>query len=98
MMTDDQKKTLAVFESKVRQLIFLYGALKTKNAELENQLSAKNEELQLAQDKIRELNSRYDNLKIAKTLSFKQGEVKSAKQKLSKLVREIDNCIALLNE
>ena len=97
-MTEDQKKTLAVFESRVRQLILLCDRLKAENADLNKQLSARNVELQSAQDMIKELTVRYDNLKIAGMISFQQGETKGAKQKLSKLVREVDKCIALLNE
>jgi predicted nuclease with TOPRIM domain len=97
-MTENQKKTLAVFESKVRQLILLCDRLKAENADLNKQLYAQKMELQSAQDTIRELTVRYDNLKIAGMISFRQGEIKGAKQKLSKLVREVDKCIALLNE
>lgn len=97
-MTEDQKRTLAVFESKVRQLILLCDHLKVENADLNKRLSAKKIELQSAQDTIRELTVRYDNLKIAGMISFQQGEIKGAKQKLSRLVREVDKCIALLNE
>jgi predicted nuclease with TOPRIM domain len=97
-MTEDQKKTLAVFESKVQQLMLLCDHLKSENEDLNKQIVVQKSELQSAQDKIRELTARYDNLKIAGMISFRQGEIKGAKQKLSKLVREVDKCIAMLNE
>jgi hypothetical protein len=34
----------------------------------------------------------------AHVLSVQEGEVRNAKLRLSKLVREVDKCIALLNE
>jgi hypothetical protein len=97
-MTDEQKKTLAVFESKVRQLLFLCNTLKAENADLKDQLSATQQALQSTQDENRKLTVQYDYLKIARVVSFKPGEVTHARQKLSKLVREVEKCIALLNE
>jgi len=97
-MTDDQKKKLSVFEDRVRRLMYLCDTLKIEIADLKNDLSVKESELQIANQKIIDLNSQYDNLKIARVVTINQGEIKSAKQKLSKLVREVDRCIALLNE
>ncbi len=97
-MTDDQKKKLTVFETRVRQLLFLCDTLKAENADLKEKLSAKEIDLQSASDEIKALKAQYDNLKIARVVSIQQGEIKNARQKLSKLVREVDRCIALLNE
>ena len=97
-MTEDQKKDLAVFEDRARKLMYLCDTLKTENTRLKEQLSVKEQALQVANNKIFDLNSQYDNLKIARVVTTNQGEIKNAKQKLSKLVREVDKCIALLNE
>ena len=40
----------------------------------------------------------YTNLKTATTISLNGSDVKETKLRLSKLVREVDKCIALLNE
>ena len=40
----------------------------------------------------------YTNLKTAMTISLNGSDVKETKLRLSKLVREVDKCIALLNE
>ena len=47
---------------------------------------------------IGDLNTKCDNMLTAKVVSINEGEAKSAKMRLSKLVREVDKCIALLNE
>jgi hypothetical protein len=44
------------------------------------------------------LEAMYTDLKTARTLSLYDKDIKDTKQKLSGLVREIDKCIALLNE
>ena len=42
--------------------------------------------------------SKFDNLLTAKVVSTNEEERKDARMRLSKLVREVDRCIALLNE
>ena len=41
---------------------------------------------------------RYNDLKTATAISLDGSDVKGTKQRLTKLVREVDKCIALLNE
>jgi chromosome segregation ATPase len=45
-----------------------------------------------------ELKKRYENLKVAKVLAEGDPENQAAKQKITKLIREVDKCIALLNQ
>ena len=97
-MTDDQKQLLAVFESKIHQLMSMYKALKEENTALKNELSEKNKIIQADKENIDHLNLRYENLKIARVVSIRQDEITGAKKRLSKLVQEVDKCIALLNE
>ena len=44
------------------------------------------------------LEVRYTNLKMARTISIHDKDINDTKQRLSRLVREVDKCIALLNE
>ena len=97
-MTEDQLKLVANFEARVRQLMFLYDELKQKNADLAENLAVEKEKSQSLEEEIKRLNIRYDNLKIARIISVKQDDFRGAKKRLSKLVREVDKCIALLNE
>ena len=96
-MTDDQKQLLAVFETKIHQLMLMYKALKEENTALKNELSKKDTIIQAAKESIDHLNLRYENLKIARVVSIRQDEITGAKKRLSKLVQEVDKCIALLN-
>jgi len=60
------------------------------NKELESNIVANKEEFEV-------LKKRYDNLKVAKALAEGDPENQAAKQKITKLIREVDKCIALLN-
>ena len=89
-MTEEDKKLLHTFEGKLRQLLFLYEELKKENLSLRNeiQLECNNKELE----------AKYINLKNARILSINDNDLRDTKQRLAKLVREVDKCIALLNE
>lgn len=98
VMTEEEKKLLNSFETQLRHLIYLHDELKRENAELKKLLEnekLKNEKVQAQYD---ELEVSYTNLKTATAISLNGSDVKETKLLLSKLVREVDKCIALLNE
>lgn len=97
-MTDEEKKLLSTFEARLRHLIYLHDELKRENAELKQLLEAKEEACQKIQADYNELKQSYTNLKTATTISLNGSDVKETKLRLSQLVREVDKCIALLNE
>jgi len=97
-MTEEDKKLLSTFEARLRHLMYLHDELKRENAEIKQLLEEKQEEVAKLRSDFNELEVVYANLKIAKTISLTSSEVKDTKQRLSKLVREVDKCIALLNE
>jgi len=97
-MTEEDKKLLSTFEARLRHLMYLHDELKRENAEMKLLLEEKREEVEGLRSDYNELEVVYANLKIAKTISLTDSEVKDTKQRLSKLVREVDKCIALLNE
>ncbi len=98
VMTEEEKKLLNTFETQLRHLIYLHDELKRENAGLKKLLDnekLKNEKVQAQYDK---LEASYTNLKTATAISLNGSDVKETKLRLSKLVREVDKCIALLNE
>lgn len=97
-MTEEGKKLLSIFDVRIQDLIDLSEARKSRIAELESLLAQKEDELQKALQTIRDLNIKCDNLLTARIVSVNEAEVRNARLRLSKLVREIDKCIALLNE
>lgn len=97
-MTEDHKRLLAVFEVRVRDLMALCDQQKRKIDELAYSLSQKDDELRQAKSMIEELNAKCDNMLTARIVSTNEGEMRNARMRLSKLVREVDKCIALLNE
>ncbi|WP_297908456.1 hypothetical protein [uncultured Parabacteroides sp.] len=97
-MTEDHKRLLAVFEVRVRDLMALCDQQRRRIDELTDVLSLKDEELRQAKEMIDGLNAKCDNMLTARIVSTNEEEMKNARMRLSKLVREVDKCIALLNE
>jgi predicted nuclease with TOPRIM domain len=97
-MTDQEKNLLVDFKAKVKQIIAKNEALKQEK----NQLHGKIGDLEKNISQIRQENSllqkKYENLKLAKMLVASDDENKDAKNRIQKIVREIDKCIALLNK
>lgn len=98
VMTTDERKLLDTFETQVRHLIYLHDEAKREINELKLLLNEKESELLIMQARSQELETNYNNLKSATAISLNGGDVRETKQRLSQLVREIDKCIALLNE
>ena len=97
-MTEEEKKLSSTFEARLRHLIYLHDELKRENAELKQLLEEEKSELEKARAEYKALESSYTDLKTATTISLNGSDVKETKLRLSKLVREVDKCIALLNE
>jgi hypothetical protein len=96
-MIESNNELITSLEGKIDLLVNRYFELKKKSVELEE----KNQKLanrQVESEKqIIDLQIRYDNLKLAKTLEVTQEGATEAKLKINQMVREIDKCIALLN-
>ncbi len=97
-MTEEDKKQLNTFEGKLKHLIYLYEESRKENASLKLQISEKEAEIERIENSRKELEEQYTNLKMARIISINDNEVKDTKQRLARLVREVDKCIALLNE
>ena len=98
VMTEEEKKLLNSFETQLRHLIYLHDELKRENAELKKLLDNEKLKNEKVQAQYNELEVSYTNLKTATAISLNGSDVKETKLRLSKLVREVDKCSALLNE
>lgn len=97
-MTDEDRLLLNDLKANTTQLFSLLFQLETKNKQLEeNVLLLKHELEELRQEKTK-LSRKHEQLKVATQILAGEGEKREAKQKINRLVREIDKCIALLNK
>ena len=97
-MTEDQHRMLAELDVRVRDLMSLCDRQRQQIVELTQSLAQKEQELQQSKEEICALNTKCDTLLTARVVTVQEADIKSARLRLSKLVREVDRCIALLNE
>lgn len=77
--------------------MYLCDTLKEENALLKQQLIQRNVTIESLTSEVEELKAKYDNLKFVKSFSSENKDDRlQAKKRLSKLVRDVDKCIAML--
>lgn len=78
--------------------MYYNDSLEKKNEEMQATLDEQKAAISRLSDELSAVNTRYQNLKMARNITSDVGNVKEAKNRFNKLVREIDKCISLLNE
>ncbi len=96
-MTDEEKRILKNFDAHVRQLLRQYSVLQQENKELYAELEGKDIEIEKLHAEIGQHKKDYATLKLAKMIEVSDSEMKDAKQRLTKLVRDVNKCIGLLS-
>jgi hypothetical protein len=97
-MTEKEHSLLAVFEDRIRELIRLYGEKKRHIEVLEKSLQEKDEIIRQNKQTVETLQAKYTNQHTARKLAEDEGEFQNARKRVNKLVRDVETCIALLNE
>ncbi|MFL1683812.1 MULTISPECIES: hypothetical protein [Bacteroidales] len=97
-MSDNPKLLLVTLGAKIRELMRRHEELKERAEAMEMHIAEQSEEISALRKELEEMNIKYRNLKTAKGLAFGDSDVREARNRFNKLVREIDKCISLLNE
>jgi len=96
-MSGQGLEELALLNKKLEELFERYNDLRTKNRELKNENDTLKRYIEERELKIRDLEKRYERIKISGALMGEGEGAAEAKKKINELVREIDRCVALLN-
>ena len=97
-MTERETALLREFKGKLDKLIELYLRIKREKQLLIEGQSQLKEQIRMLSVRNEELIKKSEDLKFAKSLLGSDDDSHGAKLKLNRIVREIDNCIALLNK
>ncbi len=88
---------LIILNRKLDELLSRYNNLKSEVADLKNGNELLKAKLNDREEKMKELEIKYDRIKLTGALLGEGGNALEAKKKITELVREIDKCVALLN-
>ena len=97
-MTDEELLLLNNLKLNVRQFLIEFENVENDKKALELNVLSLKHEIELLKQEKSEINRKNEQLRLATHLLSGVDENREAKQKINKLVREIDKCIALLNK
>ena len=92
------EKTIANFETRLRQMILRFQELKKENQELYAMVDKNEQDIKQLQAKLDQEQQNYNSLKMAKMIEITDGDLDDAKERLSKLIRDVNKCIAILSD
>ncbi|MFO7862593.1 MAG: hypothetical protein R6U85_01205 [Salinivirgaceae bacterium] len=96
MATQNEQK-LAEVKDKLEQLISSYEMCLEANAMLSSEMEEARLRLEKKNAEYSALKERFETLKLAKAISETSEGTNEARLKINAIVREVDQCIALLN-
>ena len=84
-------------EKKLSNLLSSYETLKNKNLKLEDENSKLISKIEDNSQIINSLNDKIKIMSISKSVDVSKNDIKQTKLKINEYIREIDKCIAQLN-
>lgn len=96
-MTEGEK-ALATFQTRVRQLVLRFQELKKENEELYAMVDKNEQDIKALRAKLDTQKHDYQTLKMAKMIEITDGDLDGAKDRLAKLIRDVNKCIAILSD
>jgi phage shock protein A len=97
-MTEEESVLLGNLNENIRLLFDEYENVENKNGLLKEEINRLKSEIQVLEKEKSELGKKIEQMKLATLILSGVDENREAKQKINKLIREIDKCIALLNK
>ena len=92
------EKTIVEFQTKVRALILQFQNLKKENEELYAMLEKNEADVRQLRQQLLDKQQEFGAFKAAKLLEVSDGDIQSARERLAKLIRDVNKCIAVLSE
>ena len=92
------EKTLVDFETRVRQLILQFQQLKEENKQLQQQMQEQSQTIEELKARVTQADNDYNSLKMARMLEITDGNLDEAKERLARMIRQVNRCIAILSD
>jgi polyhydroxyalkanoate synthesis regulator phasin len=97
-MSDENLLLVRSLKERVGLMFGEFGKVEQRNAALVEEVAVLKNQISTLERQLEEITNKYANLKLAKSFEPGFGDNRMVRQKINKLVREIDKCVALLNE
>jgi septal ring factor EnvC (AmiA/AmiB activator) len=97
-MTPELNNVIKTLNENIRQIKELHTSSVVENIKLKEDIAKLLVELEQKESEHRQIETKYESLKLAKVIATSTTDSHDAKIKLNRIVREIDKCISLLNK
>ena len=95
---NQNEKDLAVFQTRVRQMILRFQELKQENQELYAMIDENEQIIDQLKAKLAQQEHDYQSLKMARMLEITDGDLEGAKERVAALIRNVNKCITMLSD
>ena len=92
------EKVLADFQTRIRQMILRFQELKKENAELYAMVEEGEQHVKQLEAELAQKEKNYQSLKMARMMEITDGDLDGAKDRVAKLIRDVNKCIAVLSD
>ena len=97
-MDNSYQPVIESLRMRIESLNSKYESVTAENTQLKQIIEKQKTDIQYNKETITELEARINQLQLSEAFVANTTEVDEARRQISKLVREIDKCIALLSE
>ena len=92
------EKVLANFQTRMRQMILRFQELKKENADLYAMVEDGEQRVKQLEEKLAQQERDYQSLKMARMMEITDGDLDGARERVAKLIRDVNKCIAVLSD
>lgn len=96
-MTKEQEIRMHDFEALIRRLMQAYRAERDRRIALEAELGKVRRTINSTEEALQQQKHAYEVLKMARMIEISGDDMQASRARITKLIREVDKCIALLN-
>ena len=92
------EQTILAFETRVRQMILHFKQLKKENEDLLAQIEKGKQDIADLPAKLTQAQNDFNSLKMAKMMQITDGDLEGAKARVTKMIKTVNQCIAILSD
>ncbi len=89
---------LATFQTRVRQMILRFQEMKKENENLYAMVESNERQIEQLKQQLAAKERSYESLKMSKMMEITSGDLQGAKDRLARLIRDVNKCIAVLSD
>lgn len=92
------EKILSTFQTRVRQMILRFQELKKENDDLHAMILEKEQRINQLEEQLVQMQKDYESLKIARMMTIVDKDLDEAKERVARMIRDVNKCIAVLSD